>query len=179
MDKQKALTIWLTGLSAAGKTTLSVALKEALISNGYKSHILDGDVVRQGLSKDLGFSESDRSENIRRVAEVARLMNEAGVIVITALISPFRSDRDMAKAIVGSYNFREVYLSANLDVCKMRDPKKLYEKAYSGLIDNFTGVSAPYEAPQNADLVIETGRLSVHESISCLTHFTLSELESN
>ena len=154
---QLPLTIWLTGLSAAGKSTLGFLLERQLIDAGHPCYVLDGDNVRHGLSRDLGFSDSDRTENIRRIAEVAKLMNDAGLIVITAFISPLRSDREMARSIIGDEQYREVYVSTTIEVCESRDPKGLYKKARAGLVKDFTGVSAPYETPLSPTLTLDTG----------------------
>ena len=162
---QKALTIWLTGLSAAGKSTLAFSLERALVAKGCACYVLDGDNVRHGLNKNLGFSPEDRSENIRRIAEVARLMNDAGLIVITAFISPFVADREMARQIIGPDSFREVFVSTTLEVCESRDPKGLYGKARSGRIPEFTGISSPYEVPSNPDLEIDLGRVGVENAL--------------
>ena len=152
---------WFTGLSGAGKSTLAFALERHLISRGVPCAVLDGDNVRHGLNRDLGFSPLDRTENIRRVAEVSRLMLDAGLIVITSFISPYRIDRAMAKEIIGEENFVEVYLSANLETCEKRDTKGLYRKARSGEIPSFTGISSPYEPPDTPELTIDTTNLTV------------------
>ena len=157
---QKAMTIWMTGLSGAGKSTIANALEKKLFVSGKTTMILDGDNVRIGLNKDLGFSKEDREENIRRVAEVAKLMNDAGMIVIVSFISPFREDRRNAKKIIGDA-FREIYISTSVEECTRRDTKGLYKKALQGLIPNFTGVSSPYEAPRKADVVVDTEGKSV------------------
>lgn len=162
---QQSRTLWFTGLSASGKSTLAYAMERALIDQGRACYVLDGDNVRHGLNKNLGFSIADRTENIRRIAEVAKLMNDAGLIVLSAFISPFRVDREMAKEIIGAQNFVEIYVSTPLDVCETRDPKGLYAKARSGLIDNFTGISADYEAPIKADLNIDTSASSLGTNI--------------
>ncbi len=164
--RQKPATIWLTGLSGAGKSTLAFALEKRLIAGNHLAFVLDGDNVRHGLNRDLGFSADDRSENIRRIAEVARMFNEAGVMVITAFISPFRKDRALAREIIGAERFIETHVCTPIDVCEHRDPKGLYEKARHGKIDGFTGISAPYEAPQAPDLRIDTGRLTVEQSVA-------------
>lgn len=161
-------TIWLTGLSGAGKSTLAFALENRLLSAGYACFVLDGDNVRHGLNRDLGFSAAERKENIRRIAEVAKLFNDAGIIVITAFISPLREDRSMARAIVGVDNFIEMYLSTPLEICEKRDPKGIYAKARTGLIAEFTGISAPYEIPENPFVSIDTSRLSVDEALATL-----------
>lgn len=162
---QQALTFWLTGLSGAGKSTLSYALERELLKHGHACYVLDGDNVRHGLNRDLGFSAEDRGENIRRVAEVARLMNDAGLIVITSFISPFRADRAMAKEIIEAHRFREVYVSTPLAVCEARDPKGLYKKARDGQLQNFTGISSPYEMPESADLTIDTSNDGLEASL--------------
>ncbi|MEM5295120.1 adenylyl-sulfate kinase [Burkholderia sp. JPY481] len=168
---QTPATIWLTGLSGAGKSTLAFALEERLIALGHACYVLDGDNIRQGLASDLGFERDDRRENIRRVAHVAQLMNDAGLIVITALISPLREDRAMAREIIGADKFVETYVSASLATCASRDPKGLYAKARSGEISSFTGVSAPYEAPIDPDLHVDTGTLSPAQSVAQIFHY--------
>ncbi len=152
--------LWFTGLSGSGKTTLSRAVAQTLIDCGYRTYLLDGDRVRQGLSKDLGFSNADRSENIRRVAEVAKLMTDAGMITLVALISPLRADRAMARAIAGEIKFIEVFMSTPLDVCEQRDVRGLYKKARRGEITNFTGIDSNYETPIAPELNIDTSKLS-------------------
>lgn len=161
-------TLWLTGLSASGKSTLAFALEHKLISEGKAAYVLDGDNVRHGLNRDLGFSAKDRSENIRRIAEVAKLMNDAGLIVITAFISPFQADRAMARDIIGEKYFKEVYVSTPIAVCEQRDPKHLYERARKGEVAEFTGITSPYEAPIEAALVIDTSILTQDESVQRL-----------
>jgi adenylylsulfate kinase len=141
----RPLTFWLTGLSGAGKSTLAFQFEAMLVQAGVAVFVLDGDNVRHGLCSDLGFTESDRAENIRRVAEVAKLMNAAGILVIVSLISPLRQNRADAKAIIGADSFREIYISTPVAVCEQRDPKGLYKKARAGLIPEFTGISSPYE----------------------------------
>lgn len=152
----QACTLWFTGLSGAGKTTLANEVAHRLREGNHRVFVLDGDVVRTGLCSDLGFSLEDRSENIRRVAEVARLFNLTGTIVIAALISPLREDRARAKFIIGPDRFLEIWLSTPLDTCEQRDVKGLYAKARQGLIQGFTGISSPYETPETADLVLDT-----------------------
>lgn len=160
---QNPLTIWLTGLSGSGKSTVAYDLEYELLDRGFKAFVLDGDNVRHGLCGDLGFSADDRAENIRRVAEVARLMNDAGLIVISAFISPYRHDRDGARRIIGDERFVEVYLSTPIEICEQRDPKGLYEKARQGRIPDFTGVSAPYETPTNPSIRLDTSALNRRE----------------
>lgn len=161
-------TVWLTGLSGAGKTTVALALVQALKAQGRAAALLDGDQLRHGLNRDLGFTPEDRHENIRRAAEVARLMNGAGLTVIAAFISPYRADRAMAAAIIGAAHFIEVHVSTPLAVCEARDPKGLYEKARAGHLAQFTGVSAPYEVPLAAALTLDTGALALEESVERL-----------
>ncbi len=146
--------VWFTGLSGSGKSTLANALEKELHAQGRRTYLLDGDNLRQGLNKDLGFTEADRVENIRRVAEIARLMMDAGLIVLTAFISPFRRERDMARELIGAVNFVEVYVDTPLEVCEQRDPKGLYKKARSGLLPNMTGINSPYEPPEQPDVVV-------------------------
>ncbi|MFC5475433.1 adenylyl-sulfate kinase [Paraherbaspirillum soli] len=165
---QIPLTLWLTGLSASGKSTLAFALERELIAQGRACYVLDGDNVRHGLNRDLGFSAADRAENIRRIAEVARLMNDAGLIVITAFISPYRNDRAMAREIIGQANVREVYLNTPLAVCEARDPKGLYRQARAGRVAQFTGISSPYEAPERPDLTLDTARHSLEDAVAQL-----------
>jgi bifunctional enzyme CysN/CysC len=158
MNGHSGQVLWLTGLSGSGKSTIADALEKALYAQGKKTYILDGDNVRHGLNKDLGFTDKDRVENIRRVAEVAKLMCDAGLIVITAFISPFRSEREMAKSLFSSNEFKEIYVSTPLKTAEKRDPKGLYKKARKGEIPNFTGIDSPYEQPINPDLKIDTSK---------------------
>ena len=166
---QKPLTIWLTGLSGAGKSTLAFHLEKALITEGFACYVLDGDNVRHGLNQDLGFTHKDRTENIRRVAEVARLMNDAGLIVITAFISPIERDRSQARAVIGDASFFEVYVSTALEECERRDPKNLYKKARKGELDEFTGISSPYEIPESPDMDVDTQENSIEDCTLLLT----------
>jgi adenylyl-sulfate kinase len=161
-------TIWLTGLSGAGKSTLAYELEHLLLERGHPSFVLDGDNVRHHLNRDLGFSAHDRRENIRRTAEVARLMNEAGLFVVTAFISPLCADRQAAREIIGADRFVEVHVSTCMTVCETRDPKGLYARARAGEIANFTGVSAPYEPPEHPDVAVDTGRMSIEEATRAL-----------
>ena len=154
------LTFWLTGLSGAGKSTIAYELENSLIRDAQPCAVLDGDNLRHRLNCDLGFSERDRHENVRRTAEVARLMNENGLVVVASLVSPYRDDREAAKAIIGVDRFVEVYVSTSLDVCESRDPKGLYRKARSGEICGFTGVSSPYEPPNAPTLTVDTATLT-------------------
>lgn len=155
---QAPLTLWLTGLSASGKSTLAFALKRALIDAGKACYVLDGDNVRHGLNRYLGFSADDRTENIRRIAEVAKLMNDAGLIVITAFISRMIADRNIVREIIGHNQFKEIYVSTPLAACEARDPKGLYAKARTEELKEFTGISAEYESPISPNLMIDTSR---------------------
>ena len=152
----EAVTLWLTGLSAAGKSTLAFEVERRLITAGHAAVVLDGDNLRHGLSRDLGFGPNARHENLRRVAEVAKLMNGAGLIVLSAFISPYRDDRSMARDIIGAGRFCEVHVAASLEACEARDPKGLYRRARRGEIAEFTGISAPYEAPEHPALTLDT-----------------------
>lgn len=155
------VTLWLTGLSGSGKSTLAHRVERRLLERGCFAYVLDGDNVRHGLNGDLGFSPEDRVENIRRVGEVAKLFTEAGAIVLTAFISPYRDDRARVRKRMGAGDFVEVYVAAPLEVCEQRDPKGLYRKARAGEIAEFTGISAPYEAPESPELVVDTGAADV------------------
>lgn len=166
----RPVTIWLTGLSGSGKSTLAYALEKRLTEEGHACFVLDGDNVRHGLNRDLGFSADDRAENIRRIAEVARLMNEAGMIVITSFISPFRADRAGAKEIIGAERFSEVFVDTPIEVCEQRDPKGLYAKARKGEIAEFTGITSPYEAPDAPAVVIESGN-ALDYSVECMMEY--------
>jgi adenylyl-sulfate kinase len=172
---QRPVTVWLTGLSGAGKTTLAIELDKALMEAKRPCFMLDGDAVRAGLSRDLGFGPDDRHENIRRIAEVARLMNDAGLIVISAFISPYRADREMARQVIGAERFFEVFVDAPLEVCERRDPKGLYRQARRGEIADFTGVSAPYEPPTAPALALDTARRSVEQCARELLHKVLPQ----
>ena len=170
---QRPLTVWLTGLSGAGKSTLAAEIEKRLIASGRACYMLDGDNVRAGINRDLGFGPDDRRENIRRVAEVARLMNDAGLIAIAAFISPYRADREMARDIVGAERFAEVYLDASLEVCERRDTKGLYARARSGEIAEFTGISAPYEPPEAPELVLDTANADIESCVEQLLRAVL------
>lgn len=163
---QNACTIWMSGLSGAGKSTIANALEKRLYAMGKKTMLLDGDNVRMGLNSNLGFSDEDRIENIRRIAEVAKLMNDAGLIVITAFISPYRQDRRNAKKIIGE-GFREVYVSTSIAECEKRDVKGLYKAAREGEIAHFTGITSPYEVPERPDVAVDTAEMDVE---TCVDH---------
>jgi adenylylsulfate kinase len=164
--KQRGATLWLTGLSGSGKSTIAVTAEAALWERGHLAYVLDGDNVRHGLNKNLGFSPEDRTENIRRIGEVAKLFTDTGVIVFTSFISPYRADRDAARALFDEGDFIEVYLDASVEACEKRDPKGLYQKARAGEIPEFTGISAPYEAPLSPELVLDSAGASVDENVA-------------
>jgi len=168
---QRGCVVWLTGLSGSGKSTIARELEATLLADGRLSYVLDGDNVRHGLNNDLGFSPSDRAENIRRLGEVAALFADAGVITITAFISPYRADRNAARAKLPEGRFLEVFCDALLAVCERRDPKGLYRRARAGQIAEFTGVDAPYEPPTKAELILPTGRAGVDECVSMVMSF--------
>lgn len=157
--------LWFTGLSGAGKTTLANVLEKRLFSEGIRTYILDGDNIRQGLNTDLGFSPEDRSENIRRVAEVAKLFTDAGVLVLSAFISPYKMDRKLARDIIRKDDFIEIFVKCPIEECEKRDPKGLYAKARRGEITQFTGVSAPYETPENPDIVVSTEKMTIEQCV--------------
>lgn len=165
---QRPLTLWFTGFSGSGKSTLAFAMERLLVGQGIACCVLDGDNIRHGLCSDLGFDAHSRTENIRRVAEVARLMNDAGLVVMAAFISPYRRDRDRARDIIGAERFHEIHLSAPLDVCEGRDPKGLYRKARAGVLSGFTGIDDPYEAPLAPDEALNTDSLSLERCMEIL-----------
>ncbi|MBL7858485.1 MAG: adenylyl-sulfate kinase [Cyclobacteriaceae bacterium] len=171
MLQQKATLIWFTGLSGSGKSTLAVQLEAQLHDLGFKTYLLDGDNIRAGLNKDLSFAEDGRIENIRRIGEVSKLLLDAGVIVLSAFISPFQADRDQVKSIVGEENYIEIFVDTPIEVCEQRDVKGLYKKARAGEVKNFTGIDSPYEAPRNPDVIIPTHTLSIDESITLLLKY--------
>ena len=174
--KQNAKLIWFTGLSGSGKSTIAVQLEAQLHERGFKTYLLDGDNIRAGLNKDLSFTDEGRIENIRRIGEVSKLLLDAGIIVLSAFISPFRSDREQVRRIVGEENFTEVFVDAPLEVCEQRDVKGLYKKARAGEVKNFTGIDSPYEAPERPDVHIQTHRLSVDQSIEALLNYVMPHI---
>ncbi|NGY80937.1 adenylyl-sulfate kinase [Bacillus megaterium] len=167
----ESFIIWFTGLSGSGKSTIANALAQTLFTRKINSYVLDGDNVRHGLNKDLGFSEKERAENIRRIGEVSKLFVDSGLVVLTAFISPFQEDRDQARQLVEPKEFIEVYVKCSLDECEKRDPKKLYQKARAGNLKNFTGIDSPYEEPVNPELVIETNSYSVEECVNKIINY--------
>ena len=167
--------LWFTGLSGSGKSTLANAVNTVLHKSGYSTYVLDGDNIRHGLCKDLGFSDHDREENIRRIGEVSKLFLDAGIIVLTAFVSPFRNDRNNARALVGKNDFIEIYCSADLRICEARDPKGLYAKAREGIIKDFTGISSPYEEPKSPELLIDTGNIKIEECVDKVIELLVSK----
>jgi len=165
---QKGALLWMTGLSGSGKSTIAYTLEHALVQRGHLAYVLDGDNIRHGLNKNLGFSAEDRQENIRRIGEVGKLYVDTGIITITAFISPYRADRAVARETIGEGNFFEVFCDTPLDVCEERDPKGLYKKARAGEIKGFTGIDDPYEAPEKPEVVIDTSKLSPQDAAVAL-----------
>ncbi len=176
--QQKAQLIWFTGLSGSGKSTIANAFELSLSKKSYKTYLLDGDNIRAGINSNLSFSKVDRKENIRRIAEVAKLLLDAGIIVIAAFVSPYEKDRQMVKSLVGADNFNEIYINTPLSVCEQRDTKGFYKLAREGKIDNFTGINAPYEEPRNADLNLDTSKYSINEAILLLEKMIFPKIES-
>jgi len=168
LNSHNSSVLWFTGLSGAGKSTLAYAVEEQLYKMGYRTFVLDGDNVRHGLSSDLGFSNTDRRENIRRIGEVAKLMTEAGVITLAAFISPFINDRSIVRHIMSENDFIEIYCEASLEICEERDVKGLYQRARDGQIKNYTGISSPYEKPISPELTINTAKQNVEESVNAI-----------
>ena len=171
LNGHRGRVLWLTGLSGSGKSTIANELEKSLFKRGIRSYILDGDNIRHGLNKDLGFTNADRVENIRRVAEVAKLMVEAGLLVITAFISPFRSERAVARALFDQDEFIEVFVNVPIEVAESRDPKGLYKKARQGDLPNFTGIDSDYEIPESAELEVNTSDLNLEQSVIKILEF--------
>lgn len=176
MKNHKPLLIWFTGLSGSGKSTIANELEKRLFESGIHTYILDGDNVRKGLNSDLDFSEKGRVENIRRIGEVSNLFLDSGLVVLSAFVSPFRSDRALVKKVVGEENYTEVFVDCPLEVCEARDVKGLYKKARNGEISNFTGISSPFEAPIDADVVVKSDVLTVQQSADKVFHIIESKL---
>jgi len=175
LNNHKSVVIWFTGLSGSGKSTLAHSVEEKLYKLGCRTFVLDGDNVRHGLSSNLTFSDTDRKENIRRIGEAAKLMMEAGVIAITAFISPFREDRDNVRRLLSQEDFIEIFCNASLEVCESRDVKGLYKRARAGEIKNYTGIDSPYEAPINPEFVVNTGDETLEESVIKVIEFLKSK----
>ena len=165
IKQQTAMCLWMTGFSGAGKSTLANALEQELNKKGKHTYILDGDNLRHGLNSDLGFTEADRNENVRRAAEAAKLMVDAGLIVIVGLISPFKKERDWARSLFQPNQFKEIYISTSLQECEQRDTKGLYKKARQGVVIDFTGIDSPYEPPENPDTIIDTKNKTIEECV--------------
>jgi adenylylsulfate kinase len=174
LNNHRSIVLWFTGLSGSGKSTLAHGLEEKLFQKGCRTFVLDGDNVRHGLNSDLDFSEKGRTENIRRISEVSKLMLESGLIVMTAFISPFNKDRDEVRKLISSDDFIEIYCKARLETCEARDVKGLYKRARAGKIKNYTGIDSPYEKPENPELVIDTDQQSLEESMSNILDFLKS-----
>ena len=174
-NQHKSRVLWFTGLSGSGKSTVANAAEKILHDMGLQTYVLDGDNVRMGLNKDLGFSHKDRTENIRRITEVANLFADSGSIVLTAFISPYREDRDKAREIISTDDFIEVFISADLSVCELRDTKGLYKKARAGEIKGFTGIDAPYEVPLNPELIVETDKNDIETCAQIVVDYLVEE----
>jgi len=171
LNKHKSVVIWFTGLSGSGKSTLAHSVEEILFNKGYRTFVLDGDNVRHGLSSNLDYSNKDRKENIRRIGEVTKLMMEAGLIIMTAFISPFREDRIAVRNLIPDGDFIEIYCKASLETCEQRDLKGFYKRARAGEIKNYTGIDSPYEEPENPELIIDTDKETLDESVSRIVSF--------
>lgn len=171
-----SVIVWFTGLSGSGKSTLANAVEQELFRQGIRTYVLDGDNIRHGLNNNVDFSAEGRTENIRRIGEVAKLFIEAGVVVLTAFISPFKSDRDRVRSLVGSEEFIEVFVDCPLEICEQRDVKGLYKKARAGEIADFTGISSPFEVPEKPELAIATGTIPLHQSVEQVTNFILKKI---
>lgn len=167
-NNNRSFTLWFTGLSSSGKSTIAAELEARLFAAGYRTYILDGDNTRLGVNSDLSFSKKDRTENMRRVAQISKLLNDAGIIVIASFISPFKKDRQLAREIVGKESFIEVFIDSSLEVCKKRDPKGLYKLALLGKIKDFTGIGSPYEAPKSPDIHLHTDATSPDECVKTI-----------
>jgi adenylylsulfate kinase len=165
LNKHRSILVWFTGLSASGKSTIAHHLEKELFERGVRSYVLDGDNVRHGINSNLGFSREDRHENLRRIAEVCKLMVDSGVVVLAAFISPYHEDRQFVREVVGKGDFVEVYVQCPVEVCEQRDPKGLYKKARAGEIKNYTGINAPYEEPRDPDIILDTTEFNVDDAV--------------
>jgi adenylylsulfate kinase len=175
LNNHRSICLWFEGLSGSGKSTLAVAVEKRLHESRRRTFILDGDNMRYGLCSDLGFSREDRAENIRRIGEVARLFVEAGIITLTAIISPFRAEREQVRSLFSRKDFIEIYCNAPLSVCEKRDVKSMYKRALAGEIDDFTGISSPYEEPKHPELVLDTANSSIDECVDDVVHYLVDE----
>lgn len=171
LNNHKGCVLWFTGLSGSGKSTLAHAVEDQLYQQGCHTYVLDGDNIRHGLSSNLGFSEDDRKENIRRIGEVAKLMMDSGTIVMSAFISPFKQDRANVRKLMPHGDFIEIYCNAALEICEQRDVKGLYKKARAGEINNYTGIDSPYQIPEKPELIVDTGHASLQDSVNQVMHF--------
>jgi adenylylsulfate kinase len=176
-NKHKSFLIWFTGLSGSGKSTIANALEHKLHQEGIKTYVLDGDNIRLGINKDLSFSAEDRSENMRRIAEIAKLFIDAGIVVMGAFVSPYKKDRKSIEYVVGNNNFVEVFVNTSLEACELRDVKGLYKKARKGEIKDFTGINAPYEAPENPDIEVVTDKMTVWEAVDKIYPVIIKKLK--
>ncbi|HPF97195.1 MAG TPA: adenylyl-sulfate kinase [Mangrovimonas sp.] len=179
LNRHNSFLIWFTGLSGSGKSTIANLLEQALYNKGIKTYTLDGDNIRKGINSDLSFSPDDRTENIRRIAEIANLMVDAGIVVLAAFVSPYKKDRENIKNIVKDVNFVEVYVNTSVEECERRDVKGLYKKARTGEIKNMTGVSAPYESPENPDVEIKTEEETIEQSVKKIIDYITPKLQLN
>jgi len=179
LKNHSSFLLWFTGLSGSGKSTIANAVEQALIGKNIHTYTLDGDNVRKGLNNNLSFSPEDRTENIRRIAEVAHLMIDAGLVVLAAFVSPYEKDRQNIQQIVGAENFVEIFVNTSVEECERRDVKGLYAKARAGEIKNFTGINAPYEAPQSPDIEINTVETSVEEAVAMVVNYITTKLKTN
>ncbi len=176
-NQHNSFLLWFTGLSGSGKSTIANAVELELFNRGIKTYTLDGDNVRKGINNDLTFSPEDRTENIRRIAEVAKLMIDSGLVVLAAFVSPYKKDRENIKNIVKDVNFVEIYINASIEECERRDVKGLYKKAREGKIKNMTGITAPYEAPENPNIEINTENTSIENAVKCIIDYLTPKLE--
>lgn len=177
-NTHRSLVLWFTGLSGSGKSTIANKVEEVLFDGGIKTYTLDGDNIRSGINKGLGFTLENRNENLRRIAEVAKLFVDAGIVTIAAFVSPLQKDRDLVKSIVGAVDFVEIFVNTSLEECERRDVKGLYKKARAGEIKNFTGIDAPYENPINPDIVIETEKQSIEDAVTSIVTFVKDKLKT-
>ncbi|WP_411766130.1 adenylyl-sulfate kinase [Winogradskyella sp. A3E31] len=179
LNNHRSFLIWFTGLSGSGKSTIANLVESKLFEKGIRTYSLDGDNIRKGINNDLGFSPQDRTENIRRIAEVSKLMIDAGLVVLAAFVSPYKKDRENIKSIVKDVNFVEIYINTSIEECERRDVKGLYKKARAGEITNMTGISAPYEAPENPDIEVKTENESIEDSTKRIVDYITSKLQLN